>query len=104
MRALALLLLLTSLVACQTAAPSPDRASPPTVSGAAADAWVDDALSAAEFIAGGRRLYEAEGGTRSASDYCRSGQDLIDRGELRLGIRDKMKSLYLSFMLVGDGG
>jgi hypothetical protein len=95
-RSLVLACLVSSLVACQTATPLSDRASCTATAGAAAEAWVDDALSAAELIAGGKRLYEAEGESKSANDYCRSGQDLIDRGELRLGIRDKMKALYLS--------
>lgn len=88
--------LLVASVACQSAAPSAPASPVAPVSKAAAEAWVDDALDVNKFIAGGKLLYERERSTKSAVDLCRGGQDLIDRGELRLGIREKMMALYRS--------
>ncbi len=95
-RGAVILLVMSGLVACETASPPARQAVPPRASSAAAEAWVDDALNAGKLIAGGKLLLDLEEKRKSAGDYCSSGQKLIDRGELRLGIREKMKALYLS--------
>src|SRR5262249_46552186 len=63
---------------------------------AAAEAWADDALDAARFIAEGKRLYERQGLNKRPIDLKRDGLMQISRGELRLGIRTAMMALYRS--------
>jgi len=88
--------LLVTSVGCQSAAPSAPVSPVAPVSKAAAEAWVDDALDVTKFIADGKLFFEREKSAKTASDLCRGGRDFIARGELRLGIREKMKALYRS--------
>lgn len=60
-----------------------------------ADVRALDAESAARLVAEGGLLYEADNSKRNGYEYCTVASALVERGDLRLGIREASKALFL---------
>jgi tetratricopeptide (TPR) repeat protein len=73
----------------------------PRSAGASTDAQGQEAIADAvesveQILQSGRAAYASDPGRRSAAEYCRAGEDEIERGALRQAIRDKSKALYVA--------
>ncbi len=78
--------LVTVLGGCAAAGRSEERL---------AEAKAVDAESAVRLAAEGQALYESDLAKRKGYDYCSLAVGLIEQGQLRLGIREASKALFL---------
>ena len=84
-RTTVILLLAAGFAGCATAS-APDRV---------AHVRTLEAESAARLTAEGELLFAADRVKLSGYDYCTSAMRLLERGELRLGVREASKALFL---------
>ena len=73
----------------------------PRSTGASTDVQGQEAIADAvesvdQLLQSGRAAYASDPGRRSAVEYCRAGEDEIERGALRQAVRDKSKALYVA--------
>ncbi len=85
-KALIRVLLATALAGCAVAGRSEEQL---------ADVKALDVESAVRLAGEGQALYENETSKRNGYDYCSLAVGLIEQGQLRLGIREASKALFL---------
>jgi CHAT domain-containing protein len=85
-RTIVSLALLTVLAAACATAPAPERV---------AQLRAMEAESAARLSGEGEVLYDADQAKLTGYQYCSGAMNLLERGDLRLGIREASKALYL---------
>ncbi len=56
----------------------------------------DAVESVDQLLQSGRAAYASDPARRSAVEYCRAGEDDVERGALRQAVRDKSKALYVA--------